>query len=145
MTALAIGGETPILEYGLEISAETPSGTSVTTPVLEGDLFELDGSADSYGNGYKLVACTAGDKPSTVILAYALVRSQNVEAIGVKILTGQATQIRRLGYNGAAPTVGNSVAIAAGNVRRGTGIAFARGDGLVLAVDTSTSEVEVLI
>lgn len=144
--AIRIGGETPITKFGLSISAESPSGTSSSVPVLPGDLFVLHGDADGQSNGYKLTAATAGDDTSTHLLAYALERSEAADkVIGVLVLTGQATQIRRLRYNGAAPTVAQSVEIAAGNVRCVTGTGFARGKGLVLAVDTAATEVEVLI
>jgi hypothetical protein len=142
----AIGGETPILKYGLEISAETPTGTSTTTPVEAGDIFKLTGAADADGNGYKLVAAATNDKPSTVILVMALVRSVQVEAIGVKILSGQAVQIRRLYYStDGTPTVGHSIQVSTANVRQVMDLAFARGDGLILAVDTVGKMVEVLI
>ena len=141
-----IGGETPIVKYGLTITAESPAGTSNLAPVVPGDLFVLVGAADADSNGYKLTAATAGDDASTHLLAMAIERSEDAaKAIGVMVLTGQATQIRRLKYNGAAPVVGNSVEIAAGNVRCVTGTAFARGKGLVLVVDTAATEVEVLI
>ena len=144
--AIRIGGETPIVKYGLTISAECPAATSSTVPVLEGQLFKLDGTLAADGSGVKLVAATAGDKPSTVILAYALDRSEDpLGVIGVMILTGQATQIRRLKYTGGAPTVGHSVAISASDVRAVVDLAFARGDGLILSVDTAATEVEVLI
>ena len=50
-----------------------------------------------------------------------------------------------LPYDGTAPTVGQSIAVAAGNVQKVSGIAFARGAGRVMKVDTARGVVEVLL
>jgi hypothetical protein len=140
-----IGGETPIVK-AFTFTAESPAGTSVSTPVLPGELFVLQGAADAASNGYKLEVATAGDDTGTHIIAMALERSDDAaKAIGVIVLTGNCTQIRRLKYTGGAPTLGHSVEISAANPRKVVDHAAAYGLGLILAVDTANEEVEVLI
>ena len=145
MAAPGYGGETPIIKYGTEITVESPAGISAAAPINQGDLFILSGTAAD-GSGYKAAAATAGNAPTTVgCLLMALHRmEQPSQPMGVKVLNGSMEQIRRLRYTGS-PTLGQSVAISAADVRKVVGKAFAVGDGRILAINTSTTEVEVLI
>jgi len=141
---LKLGGETPIIKYGTELTLQTPDGISEDAPQLQGDLFKIGGPA-SDGTQLKAVACAAGDSMASVYLVMALTRETRPGyPAGYKVLSGQKVQIRRLRYDGSAPTIGQSVEIAAGNVRKVTGIAQAAGKGLVVAVNTGDTEVEVL-
>jgi hypothetical protein len=144
--ATTFGGETPDVKYGLEITVEAPDGTSTATPVEQGDLFKLGASSDldSDGSGYKLVPLVADDNPATCVMVMAKHRMTEVREMGVKVLGGYH-QIRRLRYvSGAAPTIGQSVAATAGNLRRIKGIAFANGAGRVCKVNTGDLDADVL-
>lgn len=140
------GGEFPDIGYGAEITAETPDGTSDTTPVLMGELFKLAIAADtaSDSSGYKAVACAAGDDPSEVYLIQAKARSNTVGPLAFKLLAGGMAQVRNLPYT-VAPTIGQSVEIAAANVRKVIGITHGKGKGLVLKVNTALGTAEVLL
>jgi hypothetical protein len=142
-----IGGETPIIKYGTELSVEGPTGVSAANPVNEGDLFKLGGTGAD-GTGYKVVDCVANDSPISCVLVMALHKLTDINVpLGVKVLGALgSTQVRRLRYvSGAAPTIGQSIQATAGNVRRIKGVAFAGGSGYVLAVDTSALDAEVLV
>lgn len=141
---LKLGGETPIIKYGTELTLQSPDGISESAPQLQGDLFKIGGPA-SDGTQLKAVPCAAADTMASVYMVMALSRETRPGyPCGYKVLSGQSVQIRRLRYDGAAPTIGQSVEIAAGNVRKVTGIAHAKGAGLVVAVNTGDTEVEVL-
>lgn len=139
-----LGGETPIIKYGLELTLETPSTTSATVPIEQGSILKVSGTATD-GTGFKAAACAAGDDPNEVTMVMALHRSVYANApLGVKVLSGEV-QVRRLPYDGAAPSLGESIEAAAGNVAKVTGIAYAKGKGRILAVNTASKEVEILI
>jgi len=140
-----LGGETPIIKYGSELTFESMSTVSATAPINQGEIFKIDGTATD-GTAYKLAECAAGDNPAEVTMVMALHRCQDPnQLVGGKLLNGSEVQVRRLKYDGAAPSLGNSIEAAAGNVRKVTGIAYAKGAGRVMAVNTATTEVEVLI
>lgn len=144
---MRIGGETPIIKYGLELSVEAPTGVTAAAPVLAGEVYKL-GGADAQGGGYKAAACVTGDDAGNAILLMALHRhngEQNLP-LGVKVVSHNCIQVRRLPYNDAdgAPTVGQSIEISA-NVKKIKGKAFAAGHGYVLFVDTDADDVEVLV
>ena len=142
---LKLGGETPIIKYGTELTLQTPDSLTEAAPQMQGDLFKIGGPA-SDGTQLKAVPCAAGDDPATVLLVMALTRETVAgKPAGYKLLNGAPEQIRRLRYNGAAPTLGQSIEIAAGNVRQVTGQAWARGAGTIVAVNTGDVEVEVLV
>lgn len=138
------GGETPLVEYGLTMTVEAPTGTDSTTPVNQGDLFKLSGTAAD-GSGYKVAAAAADDDPQNCILVMALHRMTSVGPMGVLVLGGYAGTTKFNYYTGAAPTIGQSIAVTASNVRKVKGIAWAAGKGYVTAVDTTNLMVEVLI
>jgi hypothetical protein len=139
------GGETPDLKYGLEITLESPDGLTESAPQLQGQIFKLGGPALD-GTQMKAVPCADGDGPETVILVQAKHREVKPDVPGgYKVLTGGPDQIRRIKYDGAAPTLGQSVAAAAGNLRAVDGRLWTRYGGTVIAVNTSATEVEVLI
>jgi len=144
MPAFKYGGETPIIKYGTEITVESPTATSEAAPVEQGDLFILSGTAVD-GTRFKIAEGAAGnDFTSHGVLCMALHRTiQPNKPMGVKLLSRALSQIRRLKYDGSAPKLGQSIELATGNVRKVTGKAF-DGDGIVLAVNTATTEVEVL-
>jgi hypothetical protein len=142
---LKLGGETPIIKYGTELTLQTPDGISEAAPQAQGDIFKIGGPA-SDGTQLKAVPAVAGDTMDTDYLVMALTRETVPgKPAGYKLLSGGMVQIRRLGYvSGAAPTLGQSVAVSATNVRKVAGIAQAHGCGLVVAVNTGDLEVEVL-
>lgn len=138
------GGETPLVKYGLSYTFESPTGTTTAAPVEQGDLFKVSGTA-SDGSGYKLAALTAGDDPTEVVMVMALHRMTEVGTMGGQLI-GNWHQVRRLNYvSGSAPTLGQSIEAAAGNVRKVAGKAFAIGSGIVLKVNTADLTVEVLV
>lgn len=144
MATARYGGETPLIKYGTELTAESPAATSPTVPIEQGDIFKFGGTAAD-GTAFKLAACAAGnDFTSEGVLLMALHRCEKANyPVGVKLLSRDLHQIRRLRYDGTAPTLGQSIEIAAGNVRKVTGKSQ-DGDGRVMAVNTATTEVEVL-
>lgn len=144
MVAFKYGGETPDLKYGLEITAETPDALTEAAPQLIGDLFKLGGPALD-GTQLKAIPLVSGDQADTVILLQAKTRKIKPDIPSAyKVLSGAPDQIRRLRYT-AAPTLGQSVEAAAANVRQVVGMAWTRFAGTVIAVNTSATEVEVLI
>lgn len=141
-----IGGETPIIKYGTELSVEGPAGTTSAAPVLAGNIYKL-GSTGADGTGYKVVACTAADSSANGVLVMALHRLTDLNVpLGVKVLGAYGlTQVRRLRYHtGAAPSIGQSIE-ASTTVTEIAGKAWAVGCGYVLAVDTTALEAEVLV
>lgn len=142
-----MGGETPIIKYGTELSVEGPVGTTASQPVNAGDVFKLGGTGAD-GTGYKVVAAVDGDDSTNAILVMALHNLTDLAVpLGVKVLGARGmTQVRRLRYTtGAAPTIGQSIEVSGVDVRKIKGKTFAVGDGYVLAVDTSALDVEVLV
>jgi hypothetical protein len=142
-----IGGETPIIKYGTELSVEGPDGVSTASPVTAGDIFKLGGTGAD-GTGYKVVACVDGDSSANAILVMALHNLTDINVpLGVKILGAYGLcQVRRLKYHtGVAPTIGNSIEVSGNNVRKIEGIAWAVAKGYVLAVDTTALDAEVLV
>lgn len=142
-----IGGETPIVKYGLELSVEAPTGTDATTPVLAGQVFKLGGT-DSGGGGYKAAALTAGDDGTNSVLLYALHKVTDLNVpLGVKVITAHGlSQVRRIPYKtGSAPTIGQSIEAATASVRQIVGKAWVPGDGYVLFIDTAALDCEVLV
>lgn len=137
------GGETPLIGFGLRLTVEAPTGTNATTPVEQGDIFKISGTAAD-SSGYKAAALTAGDDATNSVVIMALHRMTDVGPMGVVVL-GPWQQVRRLNYvSGSAPTLGQSIEAAAGNVRKIAGKAFDK-DGFVLKVDTSALQAEVLV
>lgn len=137
------GGETPLIEYGLTLTVEAPTGTNATTPVEQGDLFKLSGTAAD-GSGYKAAALSAGNDSTSSVVVMALHRMTEVGPMGVYVLGGWQA-VRRLNYvSGSAPTIGQSIEASAGNVRKIAGKAY-DGDGYVLKVDTANLQAEVLV
>jgi hypothetical protein len=137
------GGETPLVKYGLTLTVEAPTGTNSTTPVNEGDVFKIGGTAVD-GSGYKAVAATNADRQGNAVLVMALHRMLEVQQMGVLVL-GKYRGTVRLNYvSGAAPTLGQSVVPSATNVRKVAGVAF-DGSNIVLAVNTADLTVEVLV
>lgn len=137
------GGETPLIGFGLTLTLEAPTGTNATTPVEQGDIFKIGGTAAD-GTGYKAVAAANADTPATAIWVMALHRMTEVQQMGVFVL-GNFQSVRRLNYvSGSAPTLGQSVKPSAGNVRKVAGVAF-DGSNMVLKVDTAALQVEVLV
>lgn len=144
---MRIGGETPIIKYGLELSVEPPTGTTEASPVLAGQIFKLGGT-DSAGGGYKAAACVTGDDAGNSILLMALHRhngEQNLP-LGVKVVSHNGIQVRRLPYDAddGVPTIGSSIEIGA-TVTQVKSKAFAAGHGYVLFVDEDAEDVEVLV
>jgi hypothetical protein len=141
-----IGGETPIVKYGLDLSIEAPTGTDATTPVLPGQIFKLGGT-DSGGGGYKAAVLTAGDDGTNAVLVYALHKVTDLSVpLGVKVICAHGlSQVRRLPYKtGSAPSIGQSVEAATVATKQIVGKAWAVGDGYVLFVDTDAEDAEVL-
>lgn len=137
------GGETPLIGFGLRMTVEAPTGTDATTPVEQGDLFKLGGTA-SDGSGYKAVALAAGNDSTSSVVIMALHRMTEVNQMGV-IVFGKWQQIRRVNYvSGAAPTLGQSIEASTTNPRKAVGKAY-DGDGYVLKVDTTALTAEVLV
>ena len=137
------GGETPLIGFGLRLTVEAPTGTDATTPVEQGDIFKIGGTA-SDGSGYKAVAAANADTPATAIWLMALHRMTEVGPMGVVVL-GPYQQVRRLNYvSGAAPTLNQSAKPSATNVRKIAGVAF-DGSNMVLKVDTAALQAEVLV
>lgn len=137
------GGETPLIGFGLRLTVEAPTGTDATTPVEQGDIFKIGGTAAD-GSGYKAVAAASTDTEATAVLLMALHRMTEVGPMGVVVL-GKYQQVRRLNYvSGAAPALNQQVAPSATNVRKVAGAAFA-GANMVLKVDTAALTVEVLV
>jgi hypothetical protein len=142
-----IGGETPIIKYGTELSVEGPADVTVSHPVLAGDIFKLGGTGAD-GTGYKVVDCSDGDDSSDSVLVMALHNLTDLNVpLGVKILGAYGLcQVRRLRYyTGVPPTIGQSIEISGSDVRRIEGLSFAPGKGYVLAIDTTALEAEVLV
>jgi len=137
------GGETPLTEFGLRLTVEAPTGTDATTPVAQGDVFKLGGTAAD-SSGYKAAACSDGNDATSSVLVMALHRMTEVGPMGVVVL-GRWAQVRRVSYyTGAAPTLGQSIESSGSDVRKIKGKSF-DGDGYVLKVDTSALQVEVLV
>lgn len=137
------GGETPLIGFGLRLTVEAPTGTDATTPVAQGDLFKIGGTAAD-GSGYKAAALAAGNDSTSSVVLMALHAMTEVGPMGVVVLD-KWQQVRRLNYvSGAAPTLGQSIEASATNVRKVVGKAY-DGDGIVLKVDTAGLQVEVLV
>lgn len=145
MVAHQYGGETPQIKYGTELTLETPDGISESAPQLQGDLFKVGGPAAD-GTQLKAVPLVAADDPNTCIMVQALTRETKPDRpAGYKVINGYGEQIRRMRYvSGAAPALGQSIEASATDVRKVAGQAWARGAGMVVAVNTSALEVEVL-
>lgn len=138
------GGQFPLVKYGITLTVEAPTGTDSTTPVEEGDVFKLGGTA-SDGTGYKAAACVDGNDATSSILVQALHRMTSVNQMGVLVLSGKWSGVTRVKYHtGAAPTIGQSIESSGVDVREIKGKSF-DGDGYVLKVDTTNLEVEVLV
>lgn len=140
------GGETPLAYQDGKLTVEPPDGTSTTQPVLAGSIYKmaLAGDTATDGSGYKIVACSENDNPSTVVLVQALHRHVTMEQMGVIVLSSYAGMVRRIPYkSGAAPTLGQSIEISSDLINV-NGLTWARGAGTVLAIDTAALEVEVL-
>ena len=141
--AIRYGGETPDLEYGLEITVEAPDGTTVAAPVLQGSIWKL-GSTAADGTGYKAVATADNDTAVSCVLLQAKHRITSEGPLAVKVL-GSYAQIRRLPYlEGELPEIGHSVMISATAGLVGVK-EYAAGCGYTLYVDTVAHEAEVLI
>ena len=137
------GGTTPLIDNSLTLTVEAPDGTNATTPVEQGDLFKLGGTAAD-STGYKAVALVAGNDASSSVVLMALHRATEVGPIGV-LVVGRYRRVEQFTYlTGAAPTLGQSIEAAPVNTRRVAGKAF-DGDGYVLAVNTANLTVEVLV
>lgn len=137
------GGETPLIGFGLRLTVEAPTGTDSTTPVAQGDLFKLGGTAAD-GSGYKAAALASGNDSTSSVVVMALHAMTEVGPMGVFVL-GNWHAVRRLNYvSGAAPTIGQSIEASGTNVRKVAGKAF-DGDGYVTKVDTAGLQVEVLV
>jgi hypothetical protein len=137
------GGETPLIGFGLRLTVESPTGTDATTPVAQGDLFKLGGTAAD-GSGYKAAALVGGNDSTSSVVIMALHNMTEVGPMGVVVL-GPWQQVRRFNYvSGAAPTLGQSIEASGTNVRKIAGKAY-DGDGIVLKVDTSALTAEVLV
>lgn len=137
------GGETPLIDFGLRLTLESPTGTTTAAPVESGDLFKISGTAAD-GSGYKAAALTAGDDPGEVVIVQALHRMTSVGPMGVSVL-GHFQQVRRVNYvSGAAPTLGQSIEASATNVRKVAGITY-DGSSMVLLIDTNALQCEVLV
>lgn len=137
------GGETPSITTSFSLTVEAPTGTDSTTPVNEGDLFKLGGTAAD-GTGYKAVALASGNDSTSSVVVMAIHRIAEVGPMGV-ILLGPWHQVRRFNYvSGAAPTLGQSIEASGTNVRKIAGKAY-DGDGYVLKVNTSDLTAEVLV
>ena len=142
-----IGGETPIIKYGTELSVEGPAGVTSAAPVLAGDIFKLGGTGAD-GTGYKVVDCADGDDSADSVLVMALHKLTDLTVpLGVKVLGAYGIcQVRRLRYHtGVVPTIGQSIEISGNNVRKIEGLSFAAGKGYVLAIDATALEAEVLV
>lgn len=144
------GGELPFIGYGLTLTVEAPTGTDSTTPVVQGDIFKIGGSAAD-GSGYKVVAAanadigigSTGTAVGDSIWVMALHGISEVAPLGVCVLA-PFQRVTKLPYvSGAAPTVGQSVKPSATNVRKVAGVTF-NGSNIVLKVDTAALMVEVL-
>jgi hypothetical protein len=144
--AFRYGGETPDTHYGLELTLESPDGLSESAPQNQRDLFKIGGPAAD-GTQMKAVPLAAADTPSSVFMVMAKHREAMSDVPGgYKVLTGNPDQIRRVGYvSGAAPTLGQAISASATNLRKVAGIAAARANGLVIAINTGDLEVEVLV
>jgi hypothetical protein len=145
MPSSRYGGPLPDVKYGFELTVEPPDGTSEAQPVRQGELFKLGGTAGD-GSGYKAVACTAADTPTTAGVVMLMAKhdlNDSVQDLGVKLISADAPTVVRLPFEGTAPTVGQSIAISGANVRRVTGAAFGKGNGRIMRVNTS--DVEVLL
>lgn len=146
--AAPYGGETPLLKYGTSLTVEAPAGTTATVPVEQGDLLKIDGTTDASGRGWKAVACAGDDDTADgAIIVMALHRITEERELGVQVLSGGVPQVRRLKYRAATgtPTKGQSVAIDNTDVRKVKGVTRADRKGLITAVFTATTEVEVLL
>lgn len=145
MPQQSFGGETPLVPYAgpLTLTVEAPDGTTEAAPVLQGQLFKLSGTAAD-GSGYKIAAMTAADAPSSVVMVMALHRATQVREMGVVLIT-PFRQVRRLSYvSGSAPSLGESIEAAAGDVHKIAGKTY-DGDGIVLKVNTADLDADVLI
>ena len=141
------GGETPLLKWE-SYTFEAPAGTTSAAPVEQGELFKVNGTvADADGTRFKVIPCVAGDDPGDSIIVMALHRIVEIGPVGCQILAPFSGQVREIPYHtGEVPTVGGSIQIATGNVRKiGVTKAFTRSDGnVVLRVDTTRLVAEVL-
>lgn len=136
------GGETPLIDFGLRLTVEAPTGTTTSAPVNEGDIFKIGGTA-SDGSGYKAAALADNDAPDAQVLVMAIHRQTFIGPMGVIVL-GRYQQVRRLNYvSGQAPTLGQSIE-ANSTTRKINGKAF-DGTSLVLLVDANALTVDVLI
>jgi hypothetical protein len=141
-----IGGPTPDLKYGTELTVEGPDGVSSALPVRQGDIFKL-GGVGADGTGYKVIPAVAGDDAGNCILVQAKHDLTDLKVpLGVKVICMNGCQVLRLPYKtGSAPTIGQSVEVATASVREIVGKAFAVGHGYVLAVDTAAEDAEVFV
>lgn len=145
MATVGYGGEHPLVNIatGLKLTVEPPDGTSAAAPVNQGDILELD-PADTAFDGVALKTKQATGTINAVdqILVQALAPIRDVALpLGVLILA-PGVGIRTLPYQ-TAPTVGQSVQVVSGQ-RAVAGIAYAKGKGLVISVDTASLTCEVL-
>lgn len=138
------GGETPLIDFALSMTVEGPTGTNAATPVEQGDLFKLGGTAYD-GTGYKAAALAAGDDATSSVVLMALHRATEVGTMGVMVVGGYRGVVRFNYVTGAAPTIGQSIEASAVDTRKVAGKAFARGDGYVLSINTANLTVEVLV
>lgn len=137
------GGETPLIDGGFRLTLESPTGTTSSIPVEQGDLFKIGGTAAD-GTGYKAAALVAGNDATSSVVVMALHRMTEVGPMGVIVLGGYQGIVRFNYVSGAAPTLGQSIEASATNVRKVVGKAW-DGDGMVLKVNTAELTVEVLV
>lgn len=143
--AAPYGGETPLVGQDGRITAEAPSGTSTSAPVIKGGVYRLIGGTAADSSAYKMVAAVAGDDPSETILCIALHEAYEATApVGCLILNPYGGFVVRLKYTGS-PTLGQSVEVsAAGDTTKVVGLTWGRGKGTIVKVETTPAEVEVL-
>lgn len=138
------GGATPLTYQDSRFTAEAPTGTTAAAPVIKDRVYRLIGGVAADASAYKMVASVAADTPTSTILCVALEGKEAADApVGVLVLNPYGGMTVILTYTGAAPTLGQSIAVSAtpGLV---TGAAWARGNGTIVKIDTATTTVEVI-
>ena len=106
---------------------------------------ERVGGVAADGSAYKLVNAVAADTIASTILCMTLHQAnESISPVGILVLNPYGGYVVEIPYTGTAPTVGQSIAVSAADVRKVVGATWGRGLGTIMKVDTARVVVEVL-
>lgn len=140
--ATRYGGPLPDTKYGFEITVEPPAAVDAD-PLDQWEVVRISGVAAD-GSGYKAAAAVAGDTSDAVLLGLAKHYCNDSDMpLGLKVLGLGAPTVLRVPTTGA-PTLGQSIAVSAADVRKFVGVAFSITSRSKI-MKVLTGEVEVLV